>query len=85
MRQVLHSPLGHSMETDDLKLQRLKHIAGKHGYDIIRAPLDDHEPRRGWRVVKTFHEGPKPHIVFGGHVDGPGATLDEVAAYLDML
>jgi hypothetical protein len=71
------------MEGDDQKLQRLKHIAGKHGYDIVLLPESDHQRGRGWRVVRT---GPKqPQIVFGGAIEGWGATLDEVEAYLEML
>jgi hypothetical protein len=78
--------MGESVEGDDQKLQRLKHIAGQHGYDIVQLPEGAHQPGRGWRVVKTVHKGLKqPRIVFGGPIEGWGVTLDEVEAYLEML
>src|SRR5262245_24358321 len=82
MRQDLHSRLAHSMETDD-KLERLRHIAGKHGDDIIRILARDPESGRGWRVVKVSESGLE--IIVGGPAEGMGATLDEVEAYLKTL
>jgi hypothetical protein len=71
------------MESDDQKLERLKHLAGKRGFDIIQAPLDDIEPGRGWRVIEALHtRHSKPNIVFGGPMQGWGATLDEIETYL---
>jgi hypothetical protein len=42
--------MGESMEGDDQKLQRLKHIAGNHGYDIVLLPEGDDQPAAagGW-------------------------------------
>jgi hypothetical protein len=74
------------METEDQKLQRLKHIAGEHGFDIIQAPIDDIEPGRGWRVIEAFHSTrSRPQIVFGGPMHRRGATLDEIEVYLDRF
>jgi hypothetical protein len=72
-----------SMETEDQKLKRLLPEAGKRGFDIIRAPEGDHEPGRGWRLVKVWERSRGIEIVVGGPADGMGATLDEIEAYLD--
>jgi hypothetical protein len=83
MRQAPAFRMGDSMETEDQKLTRLRHIAGKRRLDIIRAPIDYVEPDRGWRVIETFHSShSKQQIVFGGPKRGRGATLDEIEAYL---
>jgi hypothetical protein len=74
------------METDGQKLQRLKQVAGNRGFDIIQAPLDDIEPDRVWRVIEALQSTrSRPQIVFGGPMQGWGATLDEIEAYLDKL
>jgi hypothetical protein len=71
------------MEADERRLVRLKHFAGKRGLSIIHAPEGRHEPGRGWRLVRMYERYWRSHIVVGGPPDGPGATLDEIEAYLD--
>jgi hypothetical protein len=73
------------MEVDERRLVRLRQLAGKRGFMIIHAPEGHKERARGWRVVRRYEGHWRSHIVVGGPPDGPGATLDEIAAYLDDL
>jgi hypothetical protein len=73
------------MDTEDkVRLERLRHTAGKKGYDIIRSG-SGMEPKkgRGYRLVRMFEAPRKPEILVGQPLDGPGATLDEIEAYLE--
>jgi hypothetical protein len=70
------------METDDQKLKRLKHIAGKRGYDIIQLPEGDHEIGRGWRLVKLWGTARDAELIFGGPAERKGASLDEIEEYM---
>jgi hypothetical protein len=68
----------------DRRIKRLRHMARQKGFEIIQAPEDKRESR-GWRLLKARGRSRGLEIVVGSPTDGPGATLDEVEAYLDKL
>jgi hypothetical protein len=69
------------METDAMRLARLRTMAGDRGLDVVRTSKGPRESGRGWRLVRLCD---RSEIVIGGFARC-GATLDEIELYLDKF
>jgi hypothetical protein len=69
------------METDAMRLARLRTMAGERGLDVVRTSNGPRESGRGWRLVRLCD---RSEIVIGGFARC-GATLDDIEIYLGKL